>query len=70
MKILFLSSWYPFPPNNGSKLRIYNLLRGLSKEHQITLLSFIDQPDIDLDSPEIHSICQDVQVVKYKPFQS
>jgi glycosyltransferase involved in cell wall biosynthesis len=70
VKILFLSSWYPFPPNNGSKLRIYNLLRGLSKEHKITLLSFIDQPDINLDSPEIHSVCQNVQVVKDKPFRS
>ena len=30
--------------NNGAKLRIYNLLRGLSQHHDVTLLSFADQP--------------------------
>ena len=70
MKILFLSSWYPFPPNNGSKLRINNLLRGLSTKHEITLLSFTDRLETDLDAQEFHSVCQDVQVVKYKPFRS
>jgi polysaccharide biosynthesis protein PslH len=69
MRILFLSRWYPFPPNNGSKLRIYHLLRGLSTKHEVTLLSFIDQADIVLDSREIQSICQEVQVVNYKPFR-
>lgn len=40
MKILFLSRWFPYPTNNGSKIRIYNLLRGLSQLHDVTLLSF------------------------------
>ncbi len=40
MNILFVSRWFPFPPDNGSKLRIYNLLRGLAAEHAVTLLSF------------------------------
>jgi glycosyltransferase involved in cell wall biosynthesis len=68
MHILFVSRWYPFPPDNGSKLRIYNLLRGLSTKHEIHLVSFVDHSDIDLDAQEIHAICRDVQVVKYKPF--
>jgi polysaccharide biosynthesis protein PslH len=42
MKILFLSAWFPFPPRNGSELRIYNLLRGLGQKHEVTLLSFAD----------------------------
>ena len=68
MKILFLSRWYPYPPNNGSKLRIYNLLRGLAKHHDISVLSFADQQDLKLDTPEIQSLCQDIQVVPWKPF--
>lgn len=44
MKILFLSRWFPYPMNNGSKIRIYNLLRGLSRHHEVTLLSFADRP--------------------------
>ena len=31
MRILFLSLWYPYPTNNGSKIRIFNLLRGLAE---------------------------------------
>lgn len=40
MKVLFLSRWYPEPANNGSKLRIASLLRGLCERHQVTLVSF------------------------------
>lgn len=47
MKILFLSRWFPYPPNNGSKLRIYQLLKGLSHSHETHLLSFCDDPIID-----------------------
>jgi hypothetical protein len=38
MQILFLSNWFPYPPDNGSKLRIYGLLRGLAQKHAVTLL--------------------------------
>lgn len=40
MRILFLSAWLPYPPNNGSKLRIYHLLRGLAQDHEVTLISY------------------------------
>lgn len=40
MQILFLSTWYPYPPDNGSKLRVYHLLRSLAERHRVTLLSF------------------------------
>lgn len=40
MKILFLSAWFPYPPDNGSKIRVYNLLRALGERHQVTLLTF------------------------------
>jgi len=68
MKILFLSRWFPYPANNGSKLRIYNLLRGLAKHHDVTLLSFADQPDVSPDAPEIQSLCSDVHVVPWREF--
>lgn len=68
MKILFLSRWFPYPTNNGSKLRIYNILRGLSQQHDVTLLSFADQPDVSPETPEMRSLCSDVQVVPWKEF--
>jgi glycosyltransferase involved in cell wall biosynthesis len=42
MRILFLSRWYPYPPDNGSKLRVSGLLRGLCERHDVTLISFCD----------------------------
>lgn len=68
MKILFLSRWFPYPTNNGSKLRIYNLLLGLSKHHDVTLLSFADQPDVNPEAPEVRSICSEVQVIPWREF--
>lgn len=68
MKILFLSRWFPYPVNNGSKLRIYNLLRGLSKRHDVTLLSFADQPDVSPEAPALQSVCSEVHVVPWREF--
>ena len=41
MKILFISALLPYPLQSGGQIRIYNLLKRLSKKHSITLLSFI-----------------------------
>ena len=68
MKILFLSRWFPYPTTNGSKLRIYNLLRGLAKHHDVTLVSFADQPGINPDVAEIRSLCSNVSVVPWREF--
>jgi glycosyltransferase involved in cell wall biosynthesis len=50
-------------------LRIYNLLRGLAQHHKVTLLSFADQPEVDLEADELRSLCDQVQVVPWKSFQ-
>jgi glycosyltransferase involved in cell wall biosynthesis len=68
MNILFLSEWFPYPANNGSKLRIYNLLRGLSQQHEVTLLSFADQPDVNPNAPALRALCREVRVVPKKAF--
>lgn len=65
MKILFLSGWYPFPANNGSKIRIYNLIKGLSEHHALTLLSFTEQNQPVAEAPPF---CQDVYIAAKKAF--
>lgn len=69
MRILFLSRWYPYPPSNGSKLRIYNLLRGLAQKHELTLLSFVDQPDAEPNLNGLQSLCSKIHIVPWKPFE-
>ncbi len=41
MKVLFVSAVLPFPLHSGGQVRIYNLLKRLSKKHDITLYAFI-----------------------------
>jgi glycosyltransferase involved in cell wall biosynthesis len=67
MRILFLSAWYPFPPDNGSKIRVYNLLRTLKRKHQVTLLAFLRPGDAPLpSSPEL---CDAVEIIPWQPFE-
>ncbi len=44
MNLLFLSTWFPYPPDNGSKLRALYLLRSLAVQHEVTALAFHPLP--------------------------
>jgi glycosyltransferase involved in cell wall biosynthesis len=68
MKILFLSRWFPYPIDNGSKLRIYHLLQGLAKYHTVHLLSFSDDPS-KAETEKVGEICGFVKAVPWKEFQ-
>jgi len=39
MKILMLTPYLPYPPSSGGQVRTYNLLKYLSRNNQITLIS-------------------------------
>ena len=68
MRVLFLSTWFPYPPDNGSKIRAFHLLRALGGRHEVTLLSFA----FDTAQPEkadaLRAVCRDVGVVALNPF--
>ena len=66
--ILFLSSWFPSPPDNGSKIRISNLLRALSQRHQVTLVTFAD-PNEQANIEELKTFCHLAGVVPKLHFQ-
>ena len=68
MNILFLSQWFPFPANNGSKIQISQLLKGLSQVHQVTLFSFYDPKEPSFAQKESYPFCARVERVPWKPF--
>ena len=71
MRILFISAWFPYPPTNGAKIRIYNLLRQLSRNHEITLLSFVRTTSVEEASqsvPVLAQFCHSVKLVPFKTF--
>jgi sugar transferase (PEP-CTERM/EpsH1 system associated) len=70
MRILFLTSRLPYPPNRGDRLRAYHFLREMSREHQVTLLSFIaDDTETGHIGP-LRPFCEDVQLVHRAAWQS
>ncbi|HTO17227.1 MAG TPA: glycosyltransferase [Edaphocola sp.] len=43
MKILFAANRFPYPPYRGDKLKIYNLAKRLCKDHELHLLTFLEE---------------------------
>lgn len=49
MKILFLSPTVPYPLTDGGRIRVYNLLKQIAQDNEVTLLALETQPT-DIDS--------------------
>jgi sugar transferase (PEP-CTERM/EpsH1 system associated) len=65
--ILFLVHRLPYPPNKGDKVRSYNLLKHLARQHRIFLGTFIDDPDDERHIATVRSLCADVHVARLDP---
>lgn len=70
MKILFLSSWFPYPPDNGSRIRALNLIRELSRQHELTLLAFSRNGEVSEERLQaMRDDCSAVRAVPLPPFR-
>lgn len=68
MKVLFLSGWYPWPADNGARIRILNLLRALAAEHEVTLIAARDPSARTWrDEPVLEAICRRIKAVPWSP---
>ena len=63
MRILFLSARFCFPLLKGDASRVYHQLRGLSPDHQITLLCTAESSVSKADYDNIASMCERLEVV-------
>lgn len=64
MKILMLTPYLPFPDSSGGQIRSYNLIKNLSKKHEITLFSLIKDDSEKRFIPELEKYCRKVKVFK------
>jgi len=69
MRCLFISRWFPYPPDNGARLRMFNLLKPLSSRYTVDLISFASEPVSDEALAAMRRYCERVDVVRYRPFQ-
>lgn len=64
MKILMLTPYLPYPLMSGGQTRSYNLIKNLSKKHEITLFSLIKDESEKEHIKELEKLCTKVRVFK------
>jgi sugar transferase (PEP-CTERM/EpsH1 system associated) len=70
MDILFLTSNLPYPPTDGWKIRVYSLLRHLSIDHRVSLISFMRTTEDPRAVEALRTFCADLWVVPRDPSYS
>lgn len=70
MRLLFLSRWFPYPPTNGAKIRVFNLLKQLSQHHDVALLTFAEgeEPTNREALSVLRGICVNLRAVPYRRY--
>ncbi|MFA5933040.1 MAG: glycosyltransferase family 4 protein [Microgenomates group bacterium] len=64
MKILMLTPYLPYPPSSGGQIRSYNLIKQLSKKHEITLYSLIKYENEKKYVTELEKYCKSVKIFR------
>ena len=62
MKILAISTWFPYPPDNGSKARAYNLLRHIGAHHSLDMIAMCQSKKDLSHMDEVQAFCRRVAV--------
>lgn len=70
MRILILSSRFPYPLEKGDKLRLYHQLKGLAETHEIHLFSLSELEISKEDYNEVDRHCKSITVCKISSFGS
>lgn len=59
-----LTPYFPYPLVSGGQIRSYNLIKHLSKKHEITLFSFLRQDESDEYQEELKKYCRKVKIFR------
>lgn len=64
MKLLFIANRFPYPPFRGDKLKIYNLCRRLSRNHEVHLITFAENRQDLKYLPELQKIFTTIHITR------
>ena len=70
MRLLILTPQLPYPPQQGTTLRNFYLLRELSRRHDVSLLTFMESGDELRDDSPLRSLCRAIVTVPAPPRRS
>ena len=68
-RILYVSRWFPDPPDNGARLRAWGQLQVLSRDHEVTLVSFTQAGQRGDAGEALTKACRRVITVPHRPFR-
>lgn len=68
LKILLICKEFPYPPISGDKIRNFNLIKRLSKENAVYLISFIYSENEKDYASEMNKMCSGVETVLLKKY--
>lgn len=63
VKLLVLTSRFPYPLEKGDKLRIFHQIRELSRYHEIVLCSLAEEQVQDIDYQEVKPYCSKIFIL-------
>ncbi len=66
MRILFFTQVLPYPLDSGAKVRAYHVLQYLTSRHQVTLVSFVRDSDLQEAIDHLRGLCHAVHLVPLK----
>ncbi len=61
-----LTPYVPYPPNSGGQTRTFNLIKNLSKKHEITSFSFLRFDHKEPDLTELGKYCRKIEIFRRK----
>ena len=64
MRVFFLSYWFPYPPDNGSRIRVFNFIKALSTRHDVHLFSLLQR---DSDPKNVETLEKYCRFVSLQP---
>jgi glycosyltransferase involved in cell wall biosynthesis len=62
MRIFFLSYWFPYPPDNGSRIRVFNFIKALSTRHEVHLFSLLQRDSDPKNAEALKEYCHTVSL--------
>jgi sugar transferase (PEP-CTERM/EpsH1 system associated) len=70
MQILFVANRIPYPPYRGDKLKIYNLAKQLTKQHELHLITFVADEEEWKYKAELEKLYASVTLIKQSKLRS
>jgi len=65
MKIIIISPFPPYPPDSGGRIRQWEMIKCLSKKHDLTLAFFINKGDEKILDGAFEGVCSKVAMITH-----